>query len=320
MTPGAEEGEGNPRLSSSPSTPSRPASPRLRRSPGAAFRAGLVALAIAFALTGCFFRGKTGGGAGGEVTIEYAPIALAWVKKHVPATPAEVKTWSQSPEGKAATSAEIRHVLVAIAEPRGPRDVAAAKKRAQQLIARLTKGEDPKALAREASDDDETRDKGGALGADAEKLPEPLRSVAKQLGPGDLAGDPVKGPKGFHVVLRDPMDEAQVTKAYKKARAAALARKLADELLSRLQSEGAAASIETVFKDSVAAVLGDSAANDPKRHKSDAVARDGAASADLPPDARESLVVFAKKAKPGEIVDSALGTGPVLVVARAVTK
>lgn len=299
--------------------PSRPVHPRIA---GSAASPLLLALLVVLAVVtgGCFFRSKTGASGGGEVTIEYAPIAIAWVKKHVPATPSEVKTWAQTPEGKASGGAEIRHVLVSIAEPRAPRDVSAAKKRAAQIIARLTRGEDPKALAREASDDEDTREKGGALGSDADKLPEPIKSVAKQLGPGDLAGDPVRGPKGFHVVLRDPIDDAQVTKAYKKARAAALARKLADEILARLQSEGATASIDTVFKDSVAAVLGDAAANDPKRHKADSVPRDGASEADLPPDARESLAVFAKKAKPGEIVDSALGTGPVLVVARAVAK
>lgn len=289
-----------------------------RTCPLDAFRGFLLALILALvALPGCFFRGKGGGGSG-EVTIEYAPIAVAWVKKHVPATPSEVKAWATTPEGKASAGTEIRHVLVVVAEPRGPRDVAAAKKRAQALIARLTRGEDPKALAREASDDDETRDKGGALGVDADKLPEPIKTVAKQLGPGDLAGDPIKGPRGFHIVLRDGLDEAALTKAYKKARANTVARKLADEILARLQSADAAVPIETVFKDSVSAVLGEAAANDPKRHKSEAVPRDGAAGVDLPTDARDSLVVFAKKAKPGEIVDSALGTGPVLVVARAV--
>jgi hypothetical protein len=293
---------------------SRPHGSRL----GAAIRLAL-GVVVSVALAGCFFRGKSGGG-GGEVSIEYAPIAVAWVKKHVPATPSEVKTWAATPEGKAAAGSEIRHVLVSIAEPKGPRDVAAAKKRAQALIARLTKGEDPKAIAREASDDDDTRDKGGALGTDADKLAEPLKTVAKQLGPGDLAGDPIKGPRGFHIVLRDTVDEALVTKAYKKARATIVARKLADEILARLQSADATVSIETVLRDSVAAVLGEAAANDPKRHKADSVPRDGAASADLPPDARDSLAVFANKAKPGEIVDSALGTGPVLVVARAVVQ
>ncbi len=246
-------------------------------------------MALACVLSGCLFGGKGGGGGGGgEVTIEYAPIAIAWVKKHVPATPNDVKTWAATPEGRSAAGTEIRHVLVVIAEPKAPRDVAAAKKRAQVLIGRLTKGEDPKALAREASDDDDTRDKGGALGTDEGKLPEPLRTVAKQLGPGDLAGDPIKGPRGFHIVLRDAQDDAQIMKAYKKARATTVARKLADELLARLQSADASVPIETVFKESVAAVLGEAAANDPKRHKADAVPRDGAASADLPPDARDS--------------------------------
>ncbi len=291
-------------------------SPSAPRSP---FVPRLVALALACLFAcGCFFRGGSASGGGGDVTIEFAPIAIAWVKKHVPATPYEVKTWAATPEGKAAVKAEIRHILVGIAEPKGPRDVAAAKKRAEALIGRLTKGEDPKALAREASDDDDTRDKGGALGSDPEKLPEPVKSVAKQLGPGDLAGDPVKGPRGFHIVLRDGIDDEKVTKAYKKARASTVARKLADEILARLQQADASASVDGIFKDSVAAVLGDAAANDPKRHKAEALPRDRIGEADLPPDARESLGVFARKAKPGDIVDSALGTGPVLLVARAV--
>ncbi len=280
----------------------------------------LLAIACALGGSGCgLFRGAASSG-GEELTIEYVPIAIAWVKKHVPATPYEIKQWSATPEGKAAMKAEIRHILVAIAEPRGPRDVTAAKKRAEVLIGRLTKGEDPKGLAREASDDEETRDKGGALGSDPETLADPVKTVAKQLGPGDLAGDPIRGPKGFHIVLRDTIDDEKIAKAYKKSRATTVARKLADEILARLQQADASASVDGIFKDSVAAVLGDGAAKDPKRHPAESIARDGAESADLPPDAREALAVFAQKAKPGEIVDSPLGTGPVLLVARAVKK
>jgi hypothetical protein len=94
------------------------------------------------------------------------------------------------------------------------------------------------------------------------------------------------------------------------------ARKLADEMLSRMQSSNE--SLDAIAVAAVGAVLGPAAVSDPKRRKMVSLSAPATANADLPPDAREALAAFARKAKPGDVVDSPLGAGPVLVVARAV--
>ena len=101
-----------------------------------------------------------------------------------------------------------------------------------------------------------------------------------------------------------------------KAKAAELTRKLADEMLSRMQSS--TESLDSIADGAVKAILGPEALRDPKRRKAVSLSPEKAGDADLPPDAKEALAAFARKAKPGDVVDSALGSGPVVVVARAV--
>jgi hypothetical protein len=107
-------------------------------------------------------------------------------------------------------------------------------------------------------------------------------------------------------------DEAE----YKKERAAEMARRLADDMLSRMQAS--TESLDSIAESAIKQMLGPEAISDPKRRKAVSLAPSDAANADLPPDAKEALASFAKKAKPGDVVDSPLGSGVVLVVARAV--
>jgi hypothetical protein len=108
-------------------------------------------------------------------------------------------------------------------------------------------------------------------------------------------------------------DDAEA--AYKKARAPELARKLADDMLSRMQASSE--SLDSIAEASIRATLGNAAIADAKRRKAVTLSAAHAGEADLPPDAKEALAAFARKAHPGDVVDSALGSGPVLVVARA---
>lgn len=94
------------------------------------------------------------------------------------------------------------------------------------------------------------------------------------------------------------------------------ARRVMDAMVSRMQSS--TESLDTISEAAIKETLGPKAVSDPKRRKTVTLAPDAAGSADLPPDAKEALVAFAKKAKPGAVVDSPLGSGPVLLVARAI--
>lgn len=105
-------------------------------------------------------------------------------------------------------------------------------------------------------------------------------------------------------------------KRHDKKAPADTARRLADDMLNRMQ--GSVQSMDAIAEASIKSILGDKALADEKRRKAVTIPASKAGEADLPPDAKEALAAFAKKAKPGDVVGDALGTGPVLVVARAV--
>jgi hypothetical protein len=94
------------------------------------------------------------------------------------------------------------------------------------------------------------------------------------------------------------------------------ARRIMDEMVSKMQSS--TESMDSIAEATIKQELGAKAVADPKRRKTVTLAPDAAGSADLPPDAKDALAAFAKKAKPGSVVDSPLGSGPVLLVARAI--
>jgi PPIC-type PPIASE domain len=253
---------------------------------------------------------------GEPVAIEYVPIAVGWVKRNAAAKPEDMKAWASSPAGRAAAGSTIRHILVRVRDRARPKEIAAAKRRAQELLARVEDGDDVRTIAEEASDDEATRAKGGALGTDAALLPDGLKTVAEKLQAGQAAKAVVRTSRGFHVLTRDAVDEKSLRAAYQKARTPELTRQLTDELLSKMRASNAP--LDEIAKETIGSVLGEAAATDEKRHPAVSLPRARAGSADVPEDAKEALAAFARKAKPGDVVDSALGTGPVLVVARAV--
>lgn len=279
----------------------------------------LLALVMAAA---CGGKGPSSGreGSSSEATeplvIEYVPIAIGWVKRQVGANAEDVKAWAASPDGQGATRSTIRHILVRLPKKPKPKDVEAARRKADAILERIAGGEDVKTVARDATEDDATRGKSGALGSDPTVLDEPLRSAAAALAPGSVAKAPVRSALGYHVVARDPIDEKSIREAYQKSRTPDLTRKLAEELLSRMRASNG--NIDDIAKETIAAVLGEAAASDPKRHPAVSLPRDKAGSADVPDDAKEALAAFARKAHAGDVVDSPLGTGPVIVCARAV--
>jgi hypothetical protein len=94
------------------------------------------------------------------------------------------------------------------------------------------------------------------------------------------------------------------------------ARRIMDEMVSKMQAS--TESMDSIAEAAIKQELGPKAIADPKRRKTVTLAPDAAGGADLPPDAKEALAAFAKKARPGSVVDSPLGSGPVLLVARAI--
>ncbi|MDO9019595.1 MAG: peptidylprolyl isomerase [Deltaproteobacteria bacterium] len=94
----------------------------------------------------------------------------------------------------------VAHVLIAVAEDATPAQVEAARQRAERVAQLVRAGEDLRSLARQMSDDAESRENGGALGElPPGSLPEALDEAIALLALGGVT-DPVRGPAGWHVI------------------------------------------------------------------------------------------------------------------------
>jgi len=136
----------------------------------------------------------------------------------------------------------VRHLLAKVAGT----DDAPAKRKIEALAARVAQGEDFAKLAREASEDDSTKDRGGDLGYVAEGLVEkPFADAAFALAAGKVSA-PVRTSAGWHLVKVDevvpakkvPLAEARAVLAPElllKDRAAALVAERAAAALKGLQ-------------------------------------------------------------------------------------
>jgi len=119
--------------------------------------------------------------------------------------PAEV-TVTVSPFGyhilqcieKKENAVHARHILIPVVATRS--DTAEARKRARSLAERARAGEDFAQLAREYSDDPQTKENGGGLGLFAvEDLSAPYDDVVSSMLPGETS-EVVEGEFGFHII------------------------------------------------------------------------------------------------------------------------
>lgn len=93
------------------------------------------------------------------------------------------------------------HVLARVAENAPADQVAAAQKKAVEALKRIQKGEDFAAVAKSASDDAMTKEKGGDLGFFRRGVMVPkFEEAAFAMKAGDVSAEPVRSPFGFHVI------------------------------------------------------------------------------------------------------------------------
>jgi hypothetical protein len=246
--------------------------------------------------------------------VEYVVIHRRWVEKLVPVPAPDVKAWSEAPDNATALSGPFRHILVKVAG--GEKDPGiAAKKKAQGILARLDKGEDFAKLARQLSDDPSSRENGGEYAPEKLKdLPPAVSAAFAALEPGKTASEPVRSPDGFHVVHKDRASAELIERAYRKAKAPDMAKRLGDELLVRLKED---ASSRAAIADAVLAVLGESGMNDANRPNAQIVERARIEQIRLPAAAKAALETFARGAHPGDVLPSPALDGESVVVARA---
>jgi peptidyl-prolyl cis-trans isomerase SurA len=95
----------------------------------------------------------------------------------------------------------VSHVFVAIPENADAAKVLEREEHARKILARARAGQDFAALAKELSEDRNTRAEGGDLGYFGKEmgLPKPVEELVFSMKIGEVGG-PVRGNQGFHVI------------------------------------------------------------------------------------------------------------------------
>ncbi|MCP4604725.1 MAG: hypothetical protein GY847_30090 [Proteobacteria bacterium] len=101
---------------------------------------------------------------------------------------------------RATGSFEGAHILVRVVANARATDVAKARKRAEEILARLKSEAEFSAIAREESDDKATSANGGSLGVrHPGEIPNVLNRAFLDLEVGEIAG-PIQTTSGFHII------------------------------------------------------------------------------------------------------------------------
>jgi peptidyl-prolyl cis-trans isomerase D len=153
------------------------------------------------------------------------------------------KFWKENPARfDQPRKVKARHILVKVA-PGG--DEAAARARVEALAARLKKGEDFATVAAQASDDQNTKGRGGELGFITEALVEkPFADAAMALAPGQVSA-PVRTGSGFHLIRVDEVAEARQV-SLEAARPLIAAELLLEDRATALAADRARAALAAV--------------------------------------------------------------------------
>lgn len=124
------------------------------------------------------------------------------------------------PAAQGETSLNLAHIMVGIAEQASPEQVARLQARAEELLRRALAGINFSELARQNSDDTNTRDSGGTLGMrEVSGIPQPFADAVKGLKIGEVAPTLVRSRSGFHVVkLVERESTSQATYTQQRAR------------------------------------------------------------------------------------------------------
>ena len=101
-----------------------------------------------------------------------------------------------------------------------------AKKKAEEIIAKLKKGEDFDKLAKKYSDDDQTKSKGGDLGYfNTGEMEEAFETAAYKLNVDEYTTTPVETSYGYHIIMKTGQKDKP---SYKKSKDS-IKEKLVDE-------------------------------------------------------------------------------------------
>ena len=155
------------------------------------------------------------------VNVRYVEISLAQLTTKVNIDDAQLRAYydeqkSKTPERFAqAEQRRVRHILLSVNEPK---DDAAVKAKAEEILKRAQGGEDFSKLAKEFSQDPGSAAQGGDLGWSEKKVfVGPFGDAAFEMKPDEIRG-PVKTQFGYHILKLDGIQPPSV-KSFEQARA-----------------------------------------------------------------------------------------------------
>jgi len=167
---------------------------------------------------------------GDQVDLEFVRFPVAGLRATVKPTPAEVQAFQARSAERIAQHykdnaarydrkkrVQARHVLFRADEKAAPEVDAAARKKADEVLARVQKGEDFAKLASQLSEDPGSKERGGDLGwFGAGVMAKPFEEAAFAAQKGALAG-PVRTRFGWHVIQVTGVQEPEVVPPEKAA-------------------------------------------------------------------------------------------------------
>lgn len=215
--------------------------------PAAHFAAGAIADDAAIS---AYFNAHKGDYMTPElVNLRYIEISLAQLAAGITVSEPQLKSYFEEQKAKnpdAYSQGEqrrVRHILFQVTDPK---DDAAVKAKADQVLKRATGGEDFAKLAQEFSQDPGSAKQGGDLGmSDRKAWVPPFADAAFSMQIGEIRGL-VKSQFGYHILKLDAIQPAS-TKTFEQSRAdieAEYRRSEADRLFNSLQDRVADAALQ----------------------------------------------------------------------------
>ncbi|HWC65129.1 MAG TPA: peptidyl-prolyl cis-trans isomerase, partial [Thermoanaerobaculia bacterium] len=134
--------------------------------------------------------------------LKYLLVEQGKLREKLKPTPAEIQAYydAHADEFPVPERVHAAHVLIKVDKDATPAQDAAAKKKAEDVLARAKKGEDFGELAKKYSDDPGSKDKGGDLPPFGRGQMVPaFEEAAFSMSPGEIRG-PVKSDFGYHVI------------------------------------------------------------------------------------------------------------------------
>lgn len=206
-------------------------------------------------------------------SLTYVEIPRDWVEPYVTVKGDEASKWAADPSHASAVLPNVRHILVKSTKTATPAETTATKKKAEAALARVKRGDDFAAVARETSEDPGSKDRGGSYpGGMVESFVEPFRAAYAELAPGEFTQQLVESTFGWHIIKKETVTEDAILAAYRRSKASDLARLLANDVAARTK---AAPKVEMAqaLQESIASILGPAAAANARRPVVGRVAR-----------------------------------------------